>query len=122
MVPIRIDKEQNGYVINSLSVPWLMAAQALVANGVARAEDVDRTWMIATKMAFGPFGMLDMVGLETAYNIASYWGEVKADEQLKRNAAYLKTNFLDSKKLGIPTGEGYYKYPNPAYQQPGFLS
>ena len=122
MVPIRIDKEQNGYVINSLSVPWLMAAQALVTNGVARAEDVDKTWMIATKMPLGPFGMLDMVGLETAYNIASYWGEVKADEQLKRNATYLKTNFLDNKKLGIPTGEGYYKYPNPAYQQPGFLS
>ena len=122
MIPIRLDKEQSGYVINSLSVPWLMAAQALVTNGVALPEDVDRTWMITTKMVMGPFGFLDMIGLETAYNVAAYWGEVNKDEQLKKNAAYIKTRFVDTKKLGVKTGEGYYKHPNPAYQQPGFLS
>jgi 3-hydroxybutyryl-CoA dehydrogenase len=122
MVPIRLEKEQNGYVINSLLVPWLMAAQALVANDVARAEDVDRTWMISAKMALGPFGLLDIIGLETAYNVASHWGEVRNDEQLRKNAAYLKTNFVDKNKLGVKTGEGYYKHPNPAYTQPGFLS
>ena len=122
MVPIRLGKEQNGYVINSLLVPWLMAAQALVANDVARPEDVDRTWMITTKMAVGPFGMLDIIGLETAYNVAAYWGEVKNDEQLKKNAAYLKAHFVDKNKLGVKTGEGYYRHPNPAYQQPDFLS
>ena len=57
-----------------------------------------------------------------SYNIASYWGEVRGDEQLKKNAAYLKKHFVEQKKLGVKTGEGYYKHPNPAYQQPGFLS
>ena len=122
MVPIRLDKEQSGYVINSLLVPWLMAAQSLVTNEVAVPEDVDKTWMIATKMALGPFGLLDVIGMETAYNVAAYWGEVNADEQLKKNAAYLKKHFVDANKLGMKTGEGYYRYPNPAYQQPGFLS
>jgi 3-hydroxyacyl-CoA dehydrogenase len=122
MVPIRLDKEQNGYVINSMTVPWMMAAQALVANDVARPEDVDRTWMIAMKVSEGPFAVLDMIGLETAYNVASYWGAVKGDEQLKKNAAYLKANFVDKNRLGVKTGAGYYTYPNPAYKQPGFLS
>ena len=122
MVPIRVEKEQNGYIINSLLVPWLMAAQSLVTNGVAQPEDVDRTWMITTKMSVGPFGFLDMIGLETAYNVASYWGEVRGDEQLKKNAAYIKTHFVDKHKLGVKTGEGYYQHPNPAYQQPSFLS
>jgi 3-hydroxyacyl-CoA dehydrogenase len=122
MIPIRLDKEQSGYVINSLSVPWLMAAQALVTNGVALPEDVDRTWMICTKMDMGPFGFLDMIGLETAYNVASYWGEVNKDEQLKKNATYIRTHFVDTKRLGMKTGQGYYKYPDPAYRQPGFLS
>ncbi|MGW4772630.1 3-hydroxyacyl-CoA dehydrogenase [Nocardia sp. NPDC004278] len=121
MVPIRLEIEQSGYVINSLLVPWLMAAQALVVNGIASAKDVDRTWMIATKMQLGPFGMLDIVGLETAYNIASYWGEVNGDEQFKKNADYLKTNYVDHGKLGVKTGEGYYKHPSPEYAQPGFL-
>ena len=122
MVPIRVDKEQNGYVINSMIVPWVMAAQALVANDVARPEDVDRTWMIAMKESQGPFGVLDMIGLETAYNVAAYWGEVKGDEQLKKNAAYLKKHFVDQNKLGVKTGQGYYKHPNPAYAQPDFLA
>jgi 3-hydroxyacyl-CoA dehydrogenase len=38
-----------------------------------------------------------------------------------RNAEYLKTHFVDIKKLGVKTGQGYYKYPKPAYGEPGFL-
>ena len=90
--------EQNGYVLNSILVPWLMAAQSLVTNGIARPEDIDRTWMITTKMPVGPVGILDMVGLETFHSIASYWGEVSNDEQLKKNAAYLKTHFVDTEQ------------------------
>ncbi len=122
MVPIRLDKEQSGYVINTLLVPWLMAAQSLVTNGISSPEDVDRTWMITSKMAVGPFGILDVIGMETAYNVAAYWGEVNGDEQFKKNAAYMKKHFVDPNKLGMKTGEGYYTYPNPAYQRPGFLS
>ena len=121
MVVIRLEKEQNGYVINSILIPWLMAAQALVANGVSQPEVIDKTWMISMKSAIGPFGILDMVGLETIYHVASYWGETNADAQYKKNAEYLKTKFVDAKKLGIKTGQGYYKYPNPAYAEPGFL-
>lgn len=122
MVPIRMNREQNGYVMNSMSVPWMTAALALVANDVACPEDVDRIWMISMKTPMGPFGVLDMVGLETAFNISSYWAAAKGDEQLKRNAAYLKSKFLDHNKLGMPSGEGFYEYPNPAYERPDFLS
>ena len=99
-----------------------MAAQSLVTNGISSPEDVDRTWMITSKMAMGPFAILDVIGMETAYNVAAYWGEVNGDEQFKKNAAYLKKHFVEPNKLGIKTGEGYYKYPDPAYQRPGFLS
>lgn len=122
MVPIRLEREQSGYVINSLLVPLLAAAQSLVSNGVTSPENVDRTWMIATKMAAGPFGIMDRIGLETIYNVTSHWAEVKRDEQLRRNAAYVKTRFLDRGKLGVKTGEGFYTYPEPAFRKPGFLS
>jgi 3-hydroxyacyl-CoA dehydrogenase len=121
MVPIRIDKEQSGYVINSLLVPWLTAAQSLVTNGIATFTDVDRTWMICTRMGMGPFGLLDVIGLETAFNVMAYWGSANGDAQLLKNAAYLKAHFLDRGSLGVPSGRGYYAYPNPAYQQAGFL-
>jgi 3-hydroxybutyryl-CoA dehydrogenase len=121
MVPIRLGKEQNGYVINTMLVPWLMAAQALITNGVSPPEDVDKTWMITMKTALGPCGMMDMVGLETVYHIAAYWGEVNGDAQYTKNAEYIKAKFVDAKNLGIKTGQGYYKYPDPTFEQPGFL-
>ena len=122
MVPIPVQNEQNGYVLNSWLVPLLNASLALVVNGIATPEDVDRTFMIANRgTAMGPMGTVDIVGVKTAYDIANYWGEVNNDLQLQKNAAYLKENFLDKGLQGMMGGEGFYKYPDPAYAQPGFL-
>ena len=122
MVPIRLEIEQPGYIINSLLVPWLIAAQTLVANEVASVEDIDKTWMIISKMDRGPLGTLDVIGFETAYNVAAHWGEINDDDQLRKNAAYIKEHFVDKGKLGIKTGEGFYKYPNPKFEDPDFLN
>lgn len=121
MVPIRLEKENSGYVLNALLVPMLTAAQTLVVNGVASSSDVDRTWMISTQAPNGPFAILDIVGLETVYNVGIHLAEVTGDEQHKRNADYLKEHYLDKGKLGVKTGEGFYQYPNPAYAEPDFL-
>lgn len=121
MVPIRIEKEQNGYVLNTLLVPLLGAALTLVANGVATPQDVDRTWMIAMKVPMGPFGTLDLVGLQTAYDITAYWAEKTGDPQSMKNAAYLKEHYLGRGKLGLATGEGFYTYPEPVFRRPDFL-
>jgi 3-hydroxybutyryl-CoA dehydrogenase len=40
---------------------------------------------------------------------------------MKKNAAYIKANFLDKGLQGMMGGKGFYEYPNPAYAQPGFL-
>ena len=123
MVPIPVQKEQNGYVLNSWFVPLLSAGMALVVNGVATPEDVDRTFMIANRgCAMGPCGMLDMVGMKTAYDVSQHWGTVNNDAQMLRNAAYVKEHFLDKGLQGLLGGEGFYKYPNPAYAAPDFLA
>lgn len=122
MVPIPIEKEQNGYVCNSLLVPILQAAQSLVTNGVSSPEYVDRTYMIINRgCSVGPCGLMDIVGFKTLHNVFSHWGEVNKDDQMLANAKYLKEHFLDKEKLGIQTGQGYYQYPNPSYQAPDFI-
>ena len=47
MVPIPLKKEQPGYVLNSLLVPLLNAASALLVNEVAEPETIDATWRMA---------------------------------------------------------------------------
>jgi 3-hydroxyacyl-CoA dehydrogenase len=122
-VPIAVRKEQNGYVLNTWFVALLNAAQTLVTNGVATPQDVDRTYMIVNRgCAMGPMGLLDMVGLKTAYDICTYWGTVNKDAQMLANANYFKTQFLDKGLQGMLGGQGYYRYPDPEYAQPGFLA
>ena len=71
MEPIKIDKEKAGYVQNSSLVPFLEAAHALVVNGIADPETIDKTWRIATGAPKGPLQMLDIIGLTTAYHVAA---------------------------------------------------
>lgn len=120
MVPIPVLKEQNGYIVNTWFVPLVNAAQTLVTNGVARPEDVDRSFMLGGR-SIGPLGMLDMVGMKTVYDVLSHWGRELGDAQMLANAEYVKERFVDKGLLGVPTSEGYYTYPDPAYARPEFL-
>jgi len=123
MVPVPVQKEQNGYVLNTWLVPLLNAAQTLVTNGVSTPEDVDRTFLIANRgCALGPMGMVDVIGMKTAFDVLAYWGTRSGDQQMLDNAAYLKKVFLDGGKLGMHSGQGYYSYPDPAYARPDFLA
>ena len=106
MVPIRIHKEQPGYVLNSLLVPFLNAASALLVKGVASPEDIDRTWKIATGSPTGPFEIYDVVGMMTPYNL----GKDSADPVQREFAEILKRDYIDKGYLGKGSGRGFYTY------------
>ncbi len=104
--PTEIKKEKAGYVLNSLLVPLLNAAAGLLLQGVADPHTIDKTWRIATGAPSGPFQIYDVVGLPTAYNIAS----ASPDAGSQAFAQYLKEHYIDQGKLGVASGEGFYKY------------
>ena len=120
MVPIPIRKEQPGYVINTLVVPFLNAAAELLRNDVVDFESIDRTWMIGTGAPVGPCAIMDAIGMETVYNVMLLLA-AQGDPNAPAKAAYFKTNFIDRNRLGSKTGAGFYSYPDPAFQRPGFL-
>ncbi len=68
MVPIALHKEQPGYIINTLLIPWVRAGISLVAKGVASPHDVDRTWMIAGGGDTGPFAVLEQILIRSDHN------------------------------------------------------
>lgn len=70
MVPVPLHKEKSGYVLNSLLVPLLDAALELVVFGYSEPADVDNVWRIGTGAPMGPFQILDVVGLNTPYNLS----------------------------------------------------
>ncbi|SLK35953.1 3-hydroxybutyryl-CoA dehydrogenase [Mycobacteroides abscessus subsp. abscessus] len=121
MVALPIHKEQPGYVLNSLLVPLLEAAEMLLVNEVAEIETIDKAWMIGTGAPLGPFAMLDVIGITTAYNIVKGKAEATGKPEYIKLAELLKTQYIDQGKLGRSTVEGFYQYPNPRFIQPDFL-
>lgn len=114
--PVFVEKESPGYIFNAMLMALIGAAGALVTGGVASVEDVDRSWMGNFKMDRGPFGILDTIGLDTAWHVTHN----QKDPRSQRFAAYLKP-FVDSGRLGVKTGEGFYTYPDPAFANEGFI-
>ena len=121
MVPLPLYKEQPGYILNSLLVPFLDAAEMLLLKEVADVETIDKTWMIATGAPLGPFAILDVVGINTVYNIVLAKANATGDEDYEKLAELLKREYIDKGKLGRETGEGFYTYPHPSFMKPDFL-
>lgn len=110
MIPLEVKKEQPGYILNSLLVPFLEAATHLWANEVADPETIDKTWMLATGAPAGPFHIIDIVGLTTLYNIASMAPEAKDPDSIQAKKLKLIKEKIDKGELGISAGKGFYKY------------
>ena len=108
-IPIQLRKESPGYVFNAMYNALNREAITLATNGVATIEDIDLAWTTVTKMPHGPFGMLDFVGIDTAWHITQYWATVTQDPQLLANAAWLK-GYVDTGRTGVKAGKGFYDY------------
>ncbi|MDD5987501.1 MAG: 3-hydroxyacyl-CoA dehydrogenase [Eubacteriales bacterium] len=110
MIPLCLKKEQPGYILNSMLVPFLSAAEMLYATDVADPETIDKTWMLATGAPAGPFRILDVVGLVTAYNIVTMNPQAADPETVPGKIAAKLKSYIDAGKTGINAGEGFYKY------------
>ncbi|MEQ6120145.1 3-hydroxyacyl-CoA dehydrogenase NAD-binding domain-containing protein [Reichenbachiella sp. MALMAid0571] len=114
--PVLIKKESQGYIFNYILMHILTSSGSLLANEIGTIHDIDRSWMGNFKTPIGPFGMLDQIGLDTAWHVSKNSNTPKSLEF----ATLLKT-YIDQGKLGIKTGEGFYTYPNPEYQKEDFV-
>ena len=110
MIPLQLHKEQPGYILNSMLVPFLSAAQALWANDVADPETIDKTWELATSAPAGPFKILDIVGLETAYNINQMKPAAQQEGTLENRMGKLLKEKIDRGETGVNAGKGFYDY------------
>jgi 3-hydroxybutyryl-CoA dehydrogenase len=115
-VPVIVRKENPGYLFNTMLMALLGAAGKLITREVGSIEDIDKSWMVNFHMPMGPFGILDSIGLDTAWHVT----HKIPDSASQACAAHLKT-YIDQGKLGEKTGEGFYTYPNPRYREVDFI-
>jgi 3-hydroxybutyryl-CoA dehydrogenase len=119
LTPLLVRKESTGFIFNRVWRAIKKECLHLVDDGVASHEDVDRAWMIAVGMPAGPFGMMDMVGLDVVRDIELVYYTKSGDESDAPPTLLLDK--IEQGALGIKTGKGFYTYPNPAFQDPSWL-
>jgi len=115
-VPVIVRKENHGYIFNSMLMAFIGAAGKLLTGEVASIEDIDKSWMVNFHMPMGPFGILDSIGLDTAWHVTH-----KMPDKASQAFATLLREYIDKGKLGEKSGEGFYIYPKPAYKAPDFI-
>jgi 3-hydroxybutyryl-CoA dehydrogenase len=110
--------QSKGFIINRVWRAVKREALKVVDEGHADPEDVDRLWALFWGIDYGPFGMMDQVGLDVIADIEDTYIAVAADPTDRRSRAL--HDHVAAGKLGVKTGEGFYTYPDPAFEAPGW--
>ena len=119
-IPMVLKKEHPGYVFNSMNGQVMLMAMQLILDRRATVEDVDRAWMTDRSAPMGPFGMMDLFGLDL---MRDSWSTPTNDahrEAVRKRVEPFLTEMVDAGRLGQKSGSGFYTYPQPAYQQADF--
>jgi 3-hydroxybutyryl-CoA dehydrogenase len=119
--PILIKRENHGYVFNNMLMNLCDTALYLASAGIASIEDIDRSWMGVMNVGVGPFGIMDSIGLDTTLRINEILASQLNDPRAISNVEFLK-RYVSQGKLGTKSGEGFYRYPEPAFQRADFLA
>src|SRR5205085_1849367 len=69
-------KDNSGFLVNLLLVPYLLGAIRALEHGVGSVPDMDKAMVLGCGHPMGPFTLLDFVGLDTTWKIA----EIMFDE------------------------------------------
>jgi 3-hydroxybutyryl-CoA dehydrogenase len=103
-----VARDNSGFVVNRLLVPYLLDAIRALEEGVGSMEDIDKAMQLGCGYPMGPFTLLDFVGLDTTFYIA----EIMFNEYRERRFApppLLKKMVLAG-RLGKKSGRGFYDY------------
>jgi 3-hydroxybutyryl-CoA dehydrogenase len=101
-------KDNSGFIVNLLLVPYLLDAIRAVERGVGSVPDVDKAMQLGCGYPMGPLTLLDFVGLDTTYHIAEIMFK-EYREQRYAPPPLLKRMVLAG-MYGKKSGKGFYDY------------
>ena len=97
-----------GFIANRILMPMINEAIIALSEGVSDAGTIDQIMKLGMAHPMGPLQLADYIGLDVCKNI------LEIMEAGFNNSKYAPAGLLVQKvaegKLGVKTGEGFYKY------------
>jgi len=105
---IIVAKDNPGFIVNALYIPYQLDAIRFFENGMASREDIDTGMQLGMNHPMGPLTLADFVGLDTILFVAD---EMYAETKDSKYAAPpLLRRMVVAGHLGRKSGKGFYEY------------
>ena len=101
-------RDNSGFIVNRLLVPFLLDAIRANEQGVGSFEDIDTGMKLGCAHPMGPFELLDYVGLDTVYAIAEIMFAEYRETRFAPPA--LLRRLVLAGRFGRKTGRGFFEY------------
>jgi 3-hydroxybutyryl-CoA dehydrogenase len=112
LVPFRVRRESVGFIFNRIWAAMKREALAIVAEGVATPEEVDRIYQLALGARRGLFRAMDLTGLDVILDIEEHYAAER--EGIPEAPRQLLRKYIEQGRLGVKSGIGFYDdYPGP---------
>ena len=111
--PVRVDKDIPGLVANRIQNAMAREIYSMIEHGVAKPEEIDKAIKFGPCFRYATTGQMeitDMGGIDVWTTVAdTLWPSLEA----RTSAGSILRDKVNEGKLGIKTGEGFYKYDTP---------
>jgi 3-hydroxybutyryl-CoA dehydrogenase len=102
-------KDGPGFIVNRCNRPFGLEALRLLAERIAEVETIDRVCRMEGGFRMGPFELMDLVGVDTGFEISqSFYAQSFGEPRWRPSmiaARYVAAGFY-----GRKSGRGYYDY------------
>jgi 3-hydroxybutyryl-CoA dehydrogenase len=106
--PVRC-KDTPGFVVNHAGRAFVPEALRVLSEGIADFATIDRILVDAAGFRLGPFGLMDLVGLDVAHSVMKSMYRQYYEEP-KYRPSFLAEPRVSAGLLGRKTGRGWYEY------------
>jgi 3-hydroxybutyryl-CoA dehydrogenase len=97
-----------GFIANRILMPMINEAIYSLYEGIAGVEEIDTVMKLGMAHPMGPLQLADFIGLDVCLSILNVLHDGFGNP--KYAPCPLLVNMVTAKKLGVKSGEGFYKY------------
>jgi 3-hydroxybutyryl-CoA dehydrogenase len=102
-------KDGPGFIVNRCNRPFGLEGLRLLQEQIADLESIDRICRMEGGFRMGPFELMDLVGVETGFEISKSFYEQSFGEPRWR-PSMIAARYVAAGLYGRKTGRGYYDY------------